>query len=607
MWRATSAALLLILAAPAWATRPIGWNLGEVNNFNTAHPFCDLMKETGRTWSSGGGGSGLVEDANGWPTSITGGVNAYYSVTTRIDQLHADFTEAGDIAHYPTGEYTIKCDGTVKVGVFRNGPDLTYACAGTNSFTFNVDATTGEGLEFRVYGDTITNSGSAHLFQVYPSGTNAEACDPATETFNPRFRRALRGSYGGRFMDMAGPAYRLDTITYLDGRTWANRTPLAARTYASSDSVHNGVPPEVPILLANEMLSEEGQVWHPWIVFPVSVTDDYVTGYATYAESTLNASLNAFLEWGNEVWNTGGAYIDQFNFVLALANAASVTGSDGDKVKKYQGWRSTQVYRLWETTFGGVTRLRRVIGMQAKDCCNPSDASTYLSFDPAGDDPVVRLDVDYAAFAPYGAAGDAAGGAHAKHTQNALSASYDGVVQSQCGTTSGQITSSSTPFTCCSGTCVGMRAWTPQQWCDSLRSNIASLAQQMQTHVTAVTAFQNGEGATIRPILYEGWVNHDDAVGGDQTRQTGEWDSTLAAARQAAHRADCMEDVGETYLNAVAAVIGTSQPMFLFTFVDKWTKFRQFGLSEYLTDANGDHAYGENPNHRAARYYMAKP
>lgn len=152
-----------------------------------------------------------------------------------------------------------------------------------------------------------------------------------------------------------------------------------------------------------------------------------------------------------------------------------------------------------------------------------------------------------------------------------------------------------------------MRAWTPQQWCDSLRSNIASLAQQMQTHVTAVTAFQNGEGATIRPILYEGWVNHDDAVGGDQTRQTGEWDSTLAAARQAAHRADCMEDVGETYLNAVAAVIGTSQPMFLFTFVDKWTKFRQFGLSEYLTDANGDHAYGENPNHRAARYYMAKP
>jgi hypothetical protein len=665
----------LFFALPVSAARPLGWNLEEVTNFNTSHYFCDMMKETGRNWSAGGGASGLVEDSNGWPTSMVGGVNAFYSVTTRIDQLHADFAEPGDVAHYPTGQYTIKCDGTAKVGVFRNGPDLTYQCSGTNTHTFNVAATTGEGLEFRVYGDTISNTGGPELFKVHASGTNPEACDPATDLLTPTFKRAVAGSYGARFMDWLA-VFQLDTIVFMEGRNWAVRRPIDSRTYASSDTVHSGVPYEIPILVANEIYEDTGTVFVPWITVPVSMNDNFATGFAAYIAATLNPALMFGLEWCNECWNTGGSYIDQFRTVRAqisthdgtatsgttttivqtgagwtinqhagvavcadditnnnstscgvvLSNTADTitttsalgfdvdagdvfrvypgTGSEADWVKRRHAHRSVELFDIFDNVID-LAKMKRIIGGQQKDCCNPSDANTYLNYDPPGATygPVNDY-VDWFAVAPYGALGESGS---LKHSQNATSSSYDGVTNSQCGTNAALITDGGgAQFACCPSSCVGIRAWTPAQFCASLQVSIASMVTQIATHVTAVEAHTNIQGNTLRVVLYEGGMNHDDRVGGSQTNVTGEWDPTLVAAGHAAHRDACMETVLNNYWTGIYAAIH-NQPMFMYNFVAKWSKFRQFGFAEYLVDADNGDAICEASAFKAFRYWSAQP
>jgi hypothetical protein len=679
--------LALFVASPALAERPLGWNLETVTNFSTSHHFCDLMKETGWDWNAGSGASGLTEDANKWPTAITGGSSVYYYVTTRIDQNHNDIVVPGEISHYPTGEYTLQCDGTVKVGIFRNGPDLTYQCAGTDTFTFDVAATTGEGLEIRVYGGTITNSGDPHLFKIYPSGDNPAACDPTVETFNPVYRKSLRGSHGGRFMDMAGPAYRQDTIDYIDGRNWADRMPLATRTYTNSETEHNGVPPEIPIMLANELLTLDGVAWRPWIVFPVSVNDNYVDGYGDYIAANLLAGVPLFYaEWCNECWNTGGSYIYQWRFVRALAtthdgtatsgttttivqtgagwgvnahagvavcadnvdNGSSTscsvvvsntsdtitlspalsfdvdasdpfrtypgTGSEADWVKRYQGQRSAEVYELLRISMGGLTRLKRVIGAQNKDFGSPSEATTYLDYDPPGALGANRLYTDYMAYAPYGQLGDVDAALHTKLSLNALCLGYDGVANNQCGTDSAECTpggcdcpGANTPYTCCAtSSCKGIRNWVPETYCAALARDVLSQIAQFTVNVTATESRSNLEGAVIRAILYEGGVNHDDRLGGSQANGTGEWDTTLVATAQTAHSDNCLENVLFDYLQGIYAA-NHGYPIFLFQHIGKWSKFRQFGHSEYLMDHDGEMNFCSSPSHRAAWHWSQLP
>lgn len=594
--------------------RPLGWNLEELSNASTSHFTCDLMKETSENWSAGTGASGLTE-SGGWPTAITGGANVYYSVTTRIDQQHTDISEAAPLGtpHFPSGEYTVKCDGTVKVGIGRNGGDTIGQCSGTNSFTFTVPSPPSgpaNGLEIRVYGGTITNTGDPHLFQVHPSGTNPAACDPATDTFNPIFIKALKGATAFRTLDWYS-VYVAGTFNNMVD--WADRTLLTARTWVSTnDTTGVGPPYEAAILLANEIYEETGEAVNPWVLFPVKSSDDFHTNFATYAAATLNAALWIGLEWGNETWNgPGGSFGDQYTEVLAQANTASLTGTDLQMIQKMTAQRSQEVWAIYETAFGGVTRLRRILGMQNKDCCFPSDAPTYLNHDPAGaTHGAVSTDTDWAAFAPYYALGSTG---HNKHSQNALCLTYDGVTNAQCGTTASHCTTggcdcpgAATPFTCCAtNSCVGIREWSPEQFCASMLVNVASAVQQFTTNVTAVEAFTNGAGNVVRAITYEGG-DHADRVGGSSVNLTGEHDTTLVLAGHTANRHDCMETVTDTYLDALYAA-NHGHLLTMYKLISKMDRFRQFMFGEYLMDSNGDHNFCASPRYRGAFYWSQKP
>jgi hypothetical protein len=67
-----------------------------------------------------------------------------------------------------------------------------------------------------------------------------------------------------------------------------------------------------------------------------------------------------------------------------------------------------------------------------------------------------------------------------------------------------------------------------------------------------------------------------------------------------------MEAVYENGMNTLYATIH-QQPMFGYNMTTKWTRFRQFGWSEYMTDADGGSAICEAAAYKAAKYWSQKP
>ena len=66
----------------------------------------------------------------------------------------------------------------------------------------------------------------------------------------------------------------------------------------TNDGAYDNWQGEYAILLANEVHA------NAWINVPYHATDDYVTQLAQLIKSTLDPSLNVYVEFSNEVWNT---------------------------------------------------------------------------------------------------------------------------------------------------------------------------------------------------------------------------------------------------------------------------------------------------------------
>ncbi len=486
MSRVTSVLLLLLFfAIPANAVRPLGWNPASWSTGNTAIPPCDLVKQSGEDWNTGASGVADLtptEDSNGWITGFTGtgATNpAGFARAVMLSDLdHTDVFEYCDTdenvirgassgtrcpARFPRGEYTMDCSGSTdaKIGIARNADgDPTTTCG--TPITFQVTNPTSEGLEIKVY--PVPAFTGTPVIRVYPSGTNPMACDPDTETFNPLYKKFLRRSnaYGIRVNGWYENYETAQINTLID---WADRQPLTHRTWVSvNDTDGVGVPPEVPLLLAQEMYEEDGFILIPWLTFAVGTSDDFHTNLATWAAANINAAIPIWLEFGNEIWNTG--FTTQRAAVLAQANADGIAGTDTQKIYREQAWRSSEINEIWRTAFGGLTRLKRVLGVQFKDWPSPTDVATYMDYAIPGALTTPDDYHDYVAIAPYLTIGDpSTADPHDSYSTRADNASYDAVTNSQCGTDAAHITSTLHSGTATSGTTTTVvqtgAGWTP--------------------------------------------------------------------------------------------------------------------------------------------------
>jgi hypothetical protein len=159
---------------------------------------------------------------------------------------------------------------------------------------------------------------------------------------------------------------------------WNERPQLADAT-----CTRKGVPLELMCDLANRLGADA------WFCMPHLANDDYVRRFARQAKELLRPDRHVYIEFSNEVWNS----------MFAQSRWA---GEEGLKLKfadkpweaawRYTGYRSAQVFHLWEEEFGGHERLVRVLASQA---VNPYVSERTIEFQEA------HRSADALAIAPY--------------------------------------------------------------------------------------------------------------------------------------------------------------------------------------------------------------
>ena len=64
--------------------------------------------------------------------------------------------------------------------------------------------------------------------------------------------------------------------------------------------------------------------------FRANPTDNYWTSLAKLVKEQLNPSLNVYVEYSNETWNSAGYYSAQYNNCIQMAGQLGLSGGDCD-------------------------------------------------------------------------------------------------------------------------------------------------------------------------------------------------------------------------------------------------------------------------------------
>ncbi|MGO9241978.1 MAG: fibronectin type III domain-containing protein [Bryobacteraceae bacterium] len=345
------------------------------------------------------------------------GVNGDWDYVDLVKQINWYGSVAVDDNGWPTADLPYVTLFDVRKDMPWNGPDpdgVPENIAGTYSVSFNGQATflmSGGGYVENQSYNTATNTTTLDLvidpfswiIQISLTNTRRTANSPVGSGFTnlqiPRLGYPL--NYPQLFTDQTLAAYSPgfaanrfigpDDVNGYDTYTCAALSPSST---AVSDSVCGSEPDKVlvttrwadrvqatdaspgPLGLPQNNINghqSHGLPWEHMIMFanqtntdmwlhvPISADDDYVTQLATLVKSGngytpgLNANLHVYVEYGNEVWNTG---FDNYYWNDIQATAAGISD-----LQEYVR-RSIQIAKLFEDVYGAPamkTTVRPVV------------------------------------------------------------------------------------------------------------------------------------------------------------------------------------------------------------------------------------------------------
>lgn len=335
----------------------------------------------GQPWNCG---PSLNLDSDGWVRSLTPNVDNGGHVVHMV-------IFSGASAQYVPGQYVIKYDGSGTIAY--------------NGWTKNAASTPGRDVLDLAPGNTgnvfltITATDPTNYIrniQVLMPGYASHAGLPPQ--FHPDFLSSLQMYRKGtlRFMDLMNTNHSPYT-------SWSNYPTLADATWSG------GLPMEKVAELCNLMST------NCWINVPHQFSDNDVRQMAQVLYANLNSGLKVYIEYSNETWNSifkqqgdmarqgCGRYSDlaagcaQDNdtanpvlcegFGRGLRNPSCTTAG-----QRYFSERSVEIWDIFESVFGGTSRLVRVMASQA---ASSGLSGIYLSWNNA------YLKTDALAIAPY--------------------------------------------------------------------------------------------------------------------------------------------------------------------------------------------------------------
>lgn len=378
---------LAVVSAFAQDASPerLGTNLDGVVDYSPQVPFTDIFLNS-REWltqcevgrdpgcSSGiafdtGESEQINLDSNGWVKSLpTRAAAPIFTSVATIWDLPSSF---------PKGRFVVlyEGEGTIEYGLgARKVTDLSRV--GRDVIDVEI---AGGGIFLKIVATDPQHAGNyVRSIRVVAEKDEARLVD---NRFSESFVEGLAPYQALRFMDWARTNNSVVT-------TWGMRAQPTDARYSTA----KGVPVEVMVELANVA----GKT--TWFNMPHQATDDYVAHFASVVKNALAPQRSVYVEYSNEVWNSG---FSQGDWVQAQGESEWPSSPESGFTKRmnWYGKRSAEICDIWRGVFSDSPE--RVVCVIASQAANSWTASEALSCPLWSGAPCKSHGITALAIAPY--------------------------------------------------------------------------------------------------------------------------------------------------------------------------------------------------------------
>ncbi len=335
---------------------PLGINTNEATDMDSSVPFVDLFRlaipfEQARPWLTKGK---IIYDKDGWPRNLNGG----RAGTRFINNFQQQSIPPGEYTVLYKGDGEIEYGGSVRVLHRSPGRDIITIRGnerGSITATLTITKTNPNNyirdIQILMPGGICKENPFRHIFKNKSKncGKNGPYLSFAAHAkeiiFNPDYLNFMKDFRVIRMMNMSG-------VTRNNRISWEKRPKVTQATWGGKEGTR-GVPLEIMVRLANLVGTDI------WFNLPHRADDNYIRQYASYVNKHLDPKLKAYIEYTNEAWNgvfSQTHYIQQMGFRLGLDKNKQNAGY------KFYSKRSVEIFKIWESIFGGHERLVRVMG-----------------------------------------------------------------------------------------------------------------------------------------------------------------------------------------------------------------------------------------------------
>jgi hypothetical protein len=306
----------------------IGLNLSGIADHASQWVFTNAFLAS-RPWTGEKTGtkgyyrSGLIVDDNGWIKNLKPGETAFALMFVDIQKK------------YPKGEYllTYRGEGRLQfkwnVSIRRQGDGYYVLDAQPDDM----------GIEIRII-ETNPNNPVRDIRLMMPGYWEQNDTYP----FHPLFLKRINDFSIYRFMDW-------QETNNSKISSWAERPKITDATFSSG----NGVPLEYMVLLCNFQNAS------PWFNIPHLADNDYVERFAKYVKENLHRSLDIYIEYSNEVWNT---VFEQHRYAVNMGRKMGLSENDFQAYARFYAQRSVEIFMVWKRIFNGDQRLKFILAGQ---------------------------------------------------------------------------------------------------------------------------------------------------------------------------------------------------------------------------------------------------
>lgn len=306
----------------------VGLNLSGIADYATQWVFTNAFLSS-RPWSGEKSGTngyyrdGLDIDNNGWIKSLKPGETAFSLMFVDIEKK------------YPQGEYLLTYEGEGRLQFKWN---VSVRRQGNGYYVLDIQPHD-MGIEVRITETNVKNP-VRNIRLLMPGYWEQNDKYP----FHPLFLHKIKDFSIYRFMDW-------QETNNSEIRSWGERPKISDATFASG----KGVPLEYMVLLCNIQRAS------PWFSMPHLADDEYIARFAGYVKEHLDQSLDIYIEYSNEVWNT---IFKQHRYAVDMGRKMGLSDNDFQAYARFYSQRSVEIFTIWKKVFGGSKRLKFILAGQ---------------------------------------------------------------------------------------------------------------------------------------------------------------------------------------------------------------------------------------------------